>query len=293
MTSDKSGYLYLTPTMEATGGSLGQFQQSDGGLTSGTCKTQTPFQVSRHPLSGDSSPVCPKVSWTSGSVGSLSGNPCDEVHELAWFSTPVTGGGFADLMFVWPSNEAVENFKGTLPNSNKTYSFGTSPQFDPCLTTGNCTGTLPPFPAADQNSAGAPMAVAANTSPTPAVATLWAVVPRQANLLGALYGYTVNADNTSSSFGNLTRVWSWDNGTTTHACSSNPAGITGWWGPTFTEPTLADNQQNQGTGSTGAVYVPTICAETDNHQTSHTGCHNAAQNGATLVSGVLVFTTFP
>lgn len=97
-----------------------------------------------------------------------------------------------------------------------------------------------------------------------------------------------NADNTSLSFGNLTPVWSWDNGTTTHACSSNPkAGITGWWGPTFTEPTLADNQQNQGTGSTGAVYVPTICAETDSRQTMHRGCHDAAQNGATLVSGVL------
>ncbi len=254
VTSDKSGYLY---TMPAGSNSMGLFHTGDAGLTGGTVNTQTPFQASRLPTTANQT-VCP---INNSSTGKFSSTPCDEIHELAWFN---------DLMFVWPVNESVEVFQGSLTNSNNTYSFGTTPVYDPCLTSGNCTGTTPPFPPSNQNSEGPGMALAADSSND---ATLWAIVPQHnsagATTAGTLYAYTVNSN------GSLTHIW--DN-VTGHNCSSPPA--TGWLVPSFTEPTLAN----------GAVYVPTYCSVTNG---GHYATCSAAASAGGVASGIIVFTTCP
>ena len=280
MTSDKSGFLYvLPPSLPAQSQSLGQFQSGDVGLTNQTYSTQTPYQVTRYPKisNGSYKTVCETINDATGLVG---GNPCDEVHELAWNN---------NLLFVWPVNETVEVFQGTYDSTTKNYSFGTSPVFDPCDP--GCSE----FPATSQKSLGAPMAVAANNSASPyPLATLWAVVPDANNLLGSLYGYTVNGNPSNPPVGSLgsAPVWYWDNGSTTHPCSTTPSSITGWFGTSFTEPTLADNQQTTGS-SVGAVYVPATCVVNDGNQSKYTSCYNAHTQNASLLSGVLVFTTCP
>ena len=55
------------------------------------------------------------------------------------------------------------------------------------------------------------------------------------------------------------------------------------------EPTLADNKQ--GGSLTGSVYVPVSCAVTDSGQTSRSCYYVSKNTSATLLSGVLVFTT--
>ncbi|HTS68708.1 MAG TPA: hypothetical protein VMO17_06965, partial [Terriglobia bacterium] len=74
-----------------------------------------------------------------------------------------------------------------------------------------------------------------------------------------------------------------------NTCQHTPSGITSWFPPAFTEPTLADNQQNQ-TTSTGTVYVPAVCILQDSGFMSRATCGDAAHH-STLLSGVLVFTT--
>jgi len=310
MTSDKSSYLYvMPPAVGETGlttGGLGQFQANDAGLNGSglTYTTQTPFQINREPASGY--PVCETVT----SHGRVTGS-CDEVHELAWFSTfKPADSSFHDLLVVWPAGESVEDFAGAMSSPYASFSFGTSPQFDPCplpFTSTNCAVGVsnpdPPFPLSSSESAGAPMAVAlniSNTSPSSNAATLWAVVPQTYPLgtaqgtVGALYGYKIVADPTNSSFGSLgaAPIWHWnpqlDTGT---QCANVPSGITAWFPPAFTEPTLADNQQN-GTSSAGAVYVPTACVINDGNQSIYKSCANAQfDHGATLLSGVLTFAT--
>jgi hypothetical protein len=254
MTSDKSGYLYVMP---AESSSLGQFQKLDAGLTGGTVTTQLPFHASRLPSSGDETPCPPNddATWT------YSGTACDGIYELAFWS---------DLLFVWPKAESVEVFQGTY--SSTSYSFGTTPAFDPCaIMSGNCSGVTPPFPRSDPSSRGAAMSLAVDSSGD---GTLWGIVSRQnsasipSNAWGWLYAYTIGSGGT------LTPVW---NNATGHNCSSPPA--TGWFTTSFTEATLAN----------GAAYVPTVCAVTDGNQ--YTQCSSVA--GGAIASGVLVFATCP
>jgi hypothetical protein len=269
MTADKSGYLYVMP---AEAGSLGQFQPNDSGLTSGAYTTQPPFQVSRLPKPSDQS-VCESIRTNSSGQQLIGGIACDEIHELAWFNYTgnATPSQNDDLLFVWPVNETVEVFQGTL--SGNSYSFGISPVFDPCAKDpSQCAGTNPPFPPAAQQSVGGAMAIAANGINA---ATLWAVVPilntaqSPSSTWGTLYAYTVSSD------GSLNHIW--DNVTAANKCSSPPApNVTGWYTPSFTEPTLAN----------GAVYVPTVCAVTNGLQ--YSGCP-AVPTGS-VGSGVLVFT---
>lgn len=256
MTSDKSGYLYVMP---AESNSLGTFQTGDHGLTGGTVTTQTPFQLSRLPLTTNYTTVCPVN--TDSPTWTYSGPSCDEVHELAFWN---------DLLFVWPINESVEVFQGTY--SSTSYSFGTSPAFDPCLTSGNCTGSAPAFPRSNPNSEGGVMALASDSSGD---ATLWGLVPRQntaspaSYVWGWLYAYTVGSGGT------LTHIWDSGSG---HNCSSPPA--TGWFTTSFTEPTLAN----------GAAYVPAVCA-VKGTTTQYSNCSSVPS--ANIASGVLVFSTCP
>lgn len=254
MNADKSGYLYVMP---AEANSLGLFQGGDSGLTGGTVTTQLPFQISRYPY-GTNQGACPintdSPDWTYTTTS------CDEVHELAFWADN-------DLLFVWPVNESVEVFQGSY--SSTSYSFGTGPAFDPCLTAGNCTGEAPLFPRSQPNSEGGVMALAVDGSDA---GTLWGRVPRQnaatppSYVWGWLYAYSIATDGT------LTHIW--DSGTG-HNCSSPPA--TGWFTTSFTEPTLAN----------GAAYVPSLCAVTDGNQYQYCG---AVPTGA-VASGILVFGT--
>jgi hypothetical protein len=122
---------------------------------------------------------------------------------------------------------------------------------------------------------------------------------------GSLYGYNLTITNpTSSSFGSLgsAPIWDWNpylhkvygspNGGPTNACSSSPT-VQGWFPPAFTEPTLAANQQYNGSGNTAAVYVATVCAETDIYINNFPGCAGAYNNNAHLTSGIMVFTRCP
>jgi len=255
MDADKSGYLYVMP---AEANSLGLFQSGDSGLTGGTVTTKPPFQISRYPR-GTNQGACPintdSPDWTYTTTS------CDEVHELAFWPAN-------DLLFVWPINESVEVFQGSY--SSTSYSFGTTPAFDPCLTAGNCTGTAPLFPRSQPNSEGGAMALAVDSA---GAGTLWGLIPRQntatptpSYVWGWLYAYTIATDGT------LTHIW--DSGTG-HNCSSPPA--TGWFTTSFTEPTLAN----------GAAYVPSVCAVTDGNQYQYCG---AVPSGA-VASGILVFGT--
>lgn len=263
MNADKSGYLYVMP---AEANSLGSFQSGDSGLTGGTVTTQTPFQVSRYPF-GSSQGACPvntdSPDWTYTTAN------CDEVHELAFWN---------DLLFVWPINESVEVFQGNYTSTS--YSFGTSPTFDPCLTTGNCSGSPnPPFPRASPLSEGGVMALAVGSSST---ATLWGLVPRKntastpSYVWGALYAYTITPGTPGPPPTTATLTYIWDSNTGQN-CSSPPA--TGWFTTSFTEPTLAN----------GAAYVPAVCAVTDNNQYQNCG---AVGTGA-VASGILVFSACP
>jgi hypothetical protein len=281
MTSDKSGYGYVMPPSGPSTQSLGQFKAGDVGLTNQTYKTQLPFQLSRKPKIADQSykTVCQTINNTTGVIN---GNPCDEVHELAWNN---------NLLFVWPTNETAEVFQGSYNSTTQTYSFGTTPAFDPCSS--GCTG----FPATTNSSAGAPMALAANNTASPyPLTTLWAVVPHSTYSLGTLYGYTVNGNPANPPLGSLGTgpAWYWEGQTTgTNHCTSTPNGITGFFPLTFTEPTLADNQQKAGNPSLGAVYVPTMCVINDGNQATYLNCGDAVNKGAIPLSGVLVFTTCP
>jgi len=265
MTSDKSGYIYVMPAQ----GSLGLFQPSDSGLTSGTYKTQPPFQLSRLPTSTDQ--TCEIID----SSGNITQN-CDEVHELAFNQ---------DTLFVWPVGEQVESFAGGLSNSNKTYSFNTT-GIDPCSQTPNpctCSGTncTPKAPKSTAGSSGGGFAIAADNSISQA--TLWGAVPQSnfstSNLSfnwGQLFAYTVNSD------ASLTWIWDSVNG---HNCSIPAA--TGWFVPSFTEPTLADNQHPS--TPAGAVYVPTSCVTTNTDGTKYKACGDVPTGS--VASGVLVFTS--
>ena len=256
MTADKSGYLYVMP---AEGNSMGEFQTGDSGLTGGSVTTQVPFQASRLPNSTDSTDTCPV---NDDSTWTYSGPACDGIYELAFWN---------DLLFVWPKAESVEAFQGTYTSAS--YSFGTTPSFDPCTGgSGNCQGAAPPFPRSNPSSRGAAFALAVDSSGD---GTLWGIVPRQntastpSNAWGWLYAYSIGSG------GALTYLW---NNVTGHNCSSPPA--TGWFTTSFAEPTLAN----------GAAYVPTVCAVTDGNQ-YHT-CADAAAASA-VASGVLVFSACP
>jgi len=307
MTSDKSSYLYvMPPAVGETGlttGGLGQFQTNDAGLNGAglTYTTQAPFQINREPT--PTYPVCETISLYGAISGGSDNAGCDEVHELAWFSTYRPGNqSFHDLLFAWPANESIEDFKGTMVSPYTNYSFGTTPNFDPCplpFTSANCTGSDPPFPRSAVGSAGAHMALAttiSNTTPSSNTATLWAVVPQlntPGALLGALYGYNVVADPTSSTFGSLgtAPIWHWNPVLGTGAtCTNTPSGITSWFPGAFTEPTLADNQQN-GTTLTGAVYVSALCSVNESYYLNIPGCDYAGAHGVPVQSGVLVFTS--
>jgi hypothetical protein len=261
-TSDKSGFVYVMP---AGSNSLGQFKTSDAGLTGGTISTQIPFQGSRNGPNNSTS-VCPVNDPTTGQ---FSNTACDEIHELAW--------NYGN-MYIWPAGETVEVFLGAFSNSNNTYSFPTTPTYDPCNTSGNCGTGAVPFPTANAASPGGAMAIATNGST--ALGTLWAIVP-QANSAGAtgngtLYAYTMNSGSS------LTELWASPAGApNAHSCytTSPPPPASRWFAPSFTEPTLA----------AGTVYVPTYCSVTSS--TAYIACGSVPSTG--VASGVLAFSTCP
>jgi hypothetical protein len=291
-TADKSGYLYLMPPASGEIGtsSLGGFRPGDAGLTGAGLAlpyvTQAPFQASRHPQPGDANPVCTAVNAT-GKI--TDGEACDEIHELAWNN---------DLFFVYPAGESLEVFQGTYSAGPPVqYTVGTTPAFDPCDITCNCSKTAgctaaPPFPQSTAASAGGAMALAADnttvtaTCPTPSCVTLWNIVPL-ANTAGsqgwgALYSYNVTSTPTP------TLTHSWDSlSPASHKCTNAPA--SGWFTTAFTEPTLADNQQSA--TSYGAVYIPTVCATTNTDGTKYASCTKVP--AASIASGVLVYTNCP
>ncbi len=133
---------------------------------------------------------------------------------------------------------------------------------------------------------------ATTACPNPPCATLWSIVPTTANpnLQGSLYAYTIamnNAANASPAFGTLTPLFSWDNGSPCANSTAPANNVKNWFMPTFTEPTLAENQQ--GSSSVGAVYVPTTCVITNGGSSNATACYGWPY----VASGVLVFTNCP
>jgi hypothetical protein len=278
LTCDKVSNMYVMPTPEISGVSLGEFQTGDAGLVNGsgsngtTYKTQAPFQVSR--VTGN----CEKVDRGSTSNGNITGN-CDEVHSIPWFN---------DLAVVHPTNESVELFQGatTFTGNLQTgttvqYSFGTSPAFDPCLTPNNC-GSGEPFPPSAPNSKGGLMSIAATaTGQTPA--TLWEVIPQPSGAqggaaIGSLHGYSITFQNLQAVppvTASLTSIYSWNG----QACSGSNFALTGWFTPSFTEPTLAN----------GTVYVSMVCGVTDGKQSQYVNCDHVPYP-ASVTSGIAAFT---
>jgi len=255
VTADKPGFIYVTPTPEASPGSLGQFQPGDTGLngTTLTYSTQPPFLASRYPYQGSSNPNAPNGTCPSSGTGFYNNAyGCDEIHELAWWY---------NLLFVWPIGEGIEVFSGS-PNSTYTqYTFGTTPVFDPCPRTGSCTTG---FPYSNFASQGTPMSIAVNSTstcatesnmpPTPC-GTLFGMVPQSSAAVGAwgsLFAYGITT--TSTGFGTLT--YDWDSVSNTTNCSGS--GVTGWFSPSFAQPTLAGSSAS---GDAGA-YVSAVCTIT-------------------------------
>jgi hypothetical protein len=213
-------------------------------------------------------------SWTN------TGN-CDEIHEIA---------ALGKLAYVWPMNEGIEAFQGTLTKtgsgSTATYNYTyvqsgqmvPTPVFNPCpLPLGSdppagCTGTYPNFPNAG-TALGGTIGIAYTdvTSPT---ASLWAIVPQASEgRWGLLYGYSANTTT-----GGLTYWWDSHNSMTN--CSPHPS-ATGWITTSFTEPTVAN----------GAAYVPAVCVVGSGGP--YIGCEAAIEASAPVASGVLVFSSCP
>jgi hypothetical protein len=295
-------------------------QTSPTGLTGSglTYSTQQPFQLSQLPAGSAGSGVCETITDSTGTdnYGRVSGG-CDEVHELAWFSNVTSGSGgstvFNDLLTIWPIGESVQIFESNAFESPfENYSFNKTPVFNPCPlpSSGSCTtgslNTDPPFPSSSSASSGVPFAIALDE--TSGTASVWVTNPQPetgtaGGVQGSLYGYKLNII-TGSSFGTLNSspLWEWNpylnkaystGGPPINACGTTPLGIQGWFPPSFTEPTLAENQQS-GSTSNGAVYVATVCAETDKYLNNFPGCAAASQYDAShLVSGILVFTQCP
>jgi len=281
-TCDKVSNLYVTPTPEISGVSLGMFQKSDQGLSGGSTvgkniyETEAPFQISR-----TTDDLCETIDQSGASNGQVSGN-CDEVHGMPWFN---------DIAAAWPSNEQVELFQGTLnhnPNSlggtTYQYTFGTGPAYDPCNTMGNCSGSNPPFPPAA--ASGGLMAIAASDKETPA--TLWSDVPIANSsggmAVGSLYGYSIDFTTPS-----LSKIWQWN--TNGSVCSSLSPPVSGWFPPSFTEPTLADGWPTA-TSADGAVYIATVCVVNNPGHTPYQDCAAAATAGV-VESGIVGFTDCP
>ncbi len=104
VTADKTGYIYVMPTLNSGTGSngLGQFQSGDSGLTSGTSYvTQAPFQASRQTAAGGTSGVCPVAEAMDSSH--FEDTDCDEIMQLAWWN---------NNLFIWPENETVLGYLG-------------------------------------------------------------------------------------------------------------------------------------------------------------------------------------
>jgi hypothetical protein len=173
MTSDKVSNLVVMPTPEASGGSLGMFRPNESGLTGGTYTTQKPFQLSQLPSSTSGTSVCETVTDSSGNWGRVSGS-CDEVHELAWFSTTANAGSgtntiFYDLLTFWPIGEPVQVLKSNaFQTPFKSYSFNTTPAFNPCTPpftscTPSTTNKDPAFPVSTASASAVPLAVAVDS----------------------------------------------------------------------------------------------------------------------------------
>jgi hypothetical protein len=287
MTCDKVSNLYVMPTPEVAGVSLGMFQTGDAGLVNGTTvgsniyQTEAPLKITR------STTNCETVDQPANgqlvSNGQVSGT-CDEVHSVPWFN---------DLAVVWPTSESVELFQGSLNVTNPNglngttyqYTFGAGPAYDPCVppNQSNCSGSNPPFPPASGNSHGGLMAIAASNQQPPA--TLWVNVPLipsgGAMPVGSLYAYSITFQSGSTG-PSLTKIYQWNNnGATCPAAQSyTPPPISGWFTPSFTEPTLAN----------GSVYVTTVCGV--NNGTNYANCGTAGSASA-VESGVIGFNICP
>lgn len=284
ITADKSGYMYVTPAEPNGTGvpvMMGEFQQNDAGLTTLTSTnaltTEVSFQASQLPQAPNrGNPVCPLndvTNWTN------TGN-CDEIHEIA---------ALGRLAYVWPMNEGLEAFQGTLTEtgsgSTATYNYTyvqpgqtvPTPVFNPCpLPLGSdppagCTGTYPNFPNVG-TALGGTMAIAYTdvTSPT---ASLWAIVPEPNEARwGLLYGYSLNTTT-----GGLTYWWD-SHGSSMTNCTGHPT-VGGWLATSFTEPTVAN----------GVAYVPAACVVTSGGP--YTGCEKVPSTN--IASGVLAFSACP
>ena len=280
LSADKSGYMYVVPAeVNGTGVtvSMGQFTTNDAALTSGAVSTQLPFQASQQPISPNTgNPICPLN--TNGSPWTNNGTACDEIHEIAFLN---------NLAIVWPLNEAIEAYSGTLTKTGTggsatyNYQFNTTPSLNPCPAPYTslpiqCTGTNPNFPGAGTGAPVGAMAIASTPGsggvPT---ATLWGITTEPSKgTWGWLYAYGVDSTPASPSI-----TYLWDSGTGLNNCSLNSKAY-GWIATSFTEPTLA----------AGAAYVPTICAVTGT-STQYSGCGQVPSSH--IASGVLVFKACP
>lgn len=261
VTADKTGYVYVMPTNNLTSSTpgMGRFTTADGGLTSGTYKTQVPFLANR---GGISSTVCPSRS----TGGQMTSTNCDQIHELPWWN---------DFLFVWPWNESPRVFKGSYGSNS--YSFNTT-AIDPCSSGGigttacsNSGGTGADFPVAGYP--GGIMAVAADKTGTTPKGTLWAVAVPQGSdtetfhYQGQLYSYTITTSGTTPPTGTLTKLFP-PLKLGTCASPASPLPLLTWNASPFAEPTLAN----------GNVFVPV---------------YFATNSSSLKISGVLVFGVCP
>ena len=224
VTADKTGYIYVMPTLNSGTGSqgMGQFRSGDAGLTAGSYTTQASFQGSRR--TAGTSGVCPS---TPGSDGShFTDTDCDQIMGLAWWN---------NNLFIWPENETVLGFKGTVGTGGVSYTFGTTP-YDPCSGSLTCTN----FPA-NYTGGWAAMGIAGNASASKG--TLWATVADATTGNGGLWGYNIISSTLS-----LSNIF------TPTISSTNAANCTGlpfnlpatWRMSAFAEPTTVN----------GKIYVP-------------------------------------
>jgi len=258
-TADKTGYVYVMPTLSSGSGSngMGQFRTGDSGLTSGSYTTQAPFQMSRLPASTGSSTVCPApVGSTSPEFSSAN---CDQIMGFAAWSNSSTLSTY--LLYAWPWNEPVIGREGSA-SAGPPVNFAFNTTIEPCP---GWPGTACPsgFPIGNQAYGGGKLAIAANGASN---ATLWGSKYSTAmGDTGQLWAWVINPTS-----GSLTPLFS------PTISSNNAANCTGYL-PTlpssyvpasFAEPTLVN----------GKVYVPAF---------------EAFSSGTTILTGggVLVFGT--
>jgi hypothetical protein len=225
-TADKTGYVYVMPTLSSGSGSsgMGQFRTGDSGLTSGSYTTQAPFQMSRLPASTGTTGICPAPAGsTSPDITSAN---CDQIMGFAWWN---------NYLFAWPWNEAVIGRQGTV-NAGPPINYQFSTVIDPCSPNITCTN----FPAGGTFGA---LAIAANAISS---ATLWGTRYNFTSKTGELWAWVINTGPAS-----LTNIFNPTMSTSNAAnCTGLPTLPSSWVPSEFAEPTLVN----------GTVYAPAAAA---------------------------------